>query len=69
MEGHALVQLKSRKQEMGCEAADNFASALRDVKKRCGNELLDKNDLLLLAAEEILHSTTWEEKKYTTRTP
>lgn len=53
---------------MAEESADNFVRAVRDVKKRCGHELLEKKDLLLLAAEEILHSTTWEEKKYTTKT-
>lgn len=43
-----------------------FTEALSLTRGKVGRFALDDDDLLLLACEEISHTTTYEEKNYTT---
>ncbi|NLW32307.1 MAG: hypothetical protein GXY77_12730 [Fibrobacter sp.] len=44
---------------------EKLRSLAEKIKKKTGYELLTEYEILLLASEEIAHTYTYKEKKYT----
>ena len=44
--------------------SDSFEKKVNKVKNKVGRETLTEEDILLLTAESILHTYTFEEKDY-----
>jgi hypothetical protein len=45
--------------------SDSFENTVKGVKNKIGKEKLTDDDILLLTAESILYTYTFEEKGYT----
>jgi hypothetical protein len=46
------------------DSAQEFARYIEEIQKKTGTELLSDDDLLVLAAEQISRTFTYEERGY-----